>query len=102
MVDELLASLEPVTERQLRELLFPDPDDAQSTQLELARPSLQLPLIFITEYALARLWMSWGVRPDALIAIGDAKPDAKLDPVELASWTMIANLILNLDEVVTK
>jgi hypothetical protein len=38
----------------------------------------------------------------ALIAIGDAKPDAKFDPIELASWTMVANLILNLDEVVTK
>jgi len=38
----------------------------------------------------------------ALIAIGDAKPDAKFDPTELASWTMVANLILNLDEVVTK
>ena len=38
----------------------------------------------------------------ALIAIGDAPPNAKLDPIELASFTMVANLILNLDEVVTK
>ena len=37
-----------------------------------------------------------------LIAIGESKPDASLDPVELATWTMVANLILNLDEVITK
>ncbi|MEE2886163.1 MAG: DUF1553 domain-containing protein, partial [Planctomycetota bacterium] len=38
----------------------------------------------------------------ALIAIGDQPPDQKLDPVELATWTLVANLILNLDEVITK
>ncbi|HAH48337.1 MAG TPA: hypothetical protein DCM07_26530, partial [Planctomycetaceae bacterium] len=34
-----------------------------------------------------------------LIAVGESKPDPKLNPQELAAWTMIANLILNLDEV---
>jgi len=37
-----------------------------------------------------------------LIAIGDSKPDPKLDAAELAAWTMVANLILNLDEVINK
>ncbi|HEY7308269.1 MAG TPA: PSD1 and planctomycete cytochrome C domain-containing protein [Gemmataceae bacterium] len=37
-----------------------------------------------------------------LISVGELKPDAKLDPSELAAWTMIANLILNLDEVINK
>ncbi|QDT77910.1 Planctomycete cytochrome C [Gimesia maris] len=37
-----------------------------------------------------------------LIAVGESKPDPKLNPQELAAWTMIANLILNLDEVLTK
>ena len=37
-----------------------------------------------------------------LIGIGETKPDPRLDPGELAAWTMIANVILNLDEVVTK
>lgn len=36
-----------------------------------------------------------------LIAIGAAPPDDSFDPVELASWTMVANLILNLDTVLT-
>jgi hypothetical protein len=38
----------------------------------------------------------------ALIQIGDSKPDPALDPAELAAWTVAGNLILNLDEVVTK
>ncbi|HCN77361.1 MAG TPA: hypothetical protein DIT13_09240 [Verrucomicrobiales bacterium] len=37
-----------------------------------------------------------------LISQGESKPDDSLDPAELAAWTMIANLVLNLDELVTK
>ncbi|MBB5035594.1 PSD1 and planctomycete cytochrome C domain-containing protein [Prosthecobacter vanneervenii] len=36
------------------------------------------------------------------ISYGESKPDDKLNPAELAAWTMVANLVLNLDEVVTK
>jgi mono/diheme cytochrome c family protein len=37
-----------------------------------------------------------------LVAVGETKADAKLDPTEMAAWTMIANLVLNLDEVLNK
>jgi len=37
-----------------------------------------------------------------LIAVGETKPDTKFNPTELAAWTMIANLVLNLDEVLNK
>lgn len=43
--------------------------------------------------------------PDAakkLIAVGESAPDATLAPAELAAWTMVTNLILNLDEVINK
>ncbi|MEO6710602.1 MAG: acyltransferase domain-containing protein, partial [Planctomycetota bacterium] len=43
------------------------PAEPESAAAELARPALQLPAIFILEYALAQLWMSLGVRPSALI-----------------------------------
>ncbi len=36
------------------------------------------------------------------ISVGPLKFDESLDTSELASWTMIANVVLNLDEVVTK
>ncbi len=38
----------------------------------------------------------------AAIDTGDSAPDPALDPVELAAWTLMANLLLNLDETVTR
>ena len=40
--------------------------------------------------------------PDALLSEGESPRDESLDPVELASYTSVASLILNLDEVITK
>jgi hypothetical protein len=37
-----------------------------------------------------------------LLAVGDAKADETLDAATLASWTMVANSLLNLDEVLCK
>jgi len=38
----------------------------------------------------------------ALLTIGASKSDPKLDPKELAAWTTVASIILNLDETITK
>lgn len=38
----------------------------------------------------------------AAITAGESKPDPKLAEPELAAWTLVANLLLNLDETVTK
>jgi hypothetical protein len=38
----------------------------------------------------------------AVLRIGEAAADASLDPVDVAAWTAITGLILNLDEAVTK
>jgi hypothetical protein len=35
-----------------------------------------------------------------LIETGDSKPDATLAPVELASWTIIANTVMNRDDFI--
>lgn len=37
-----------------------------------------------------------------LLSVGESPRDGSLDTRELAAWTMVANLILNLDETVTK
>ncbi|MBC7965296.1 MAG: PSD1 domain-containing protein [Fuerstia sp.] len=37
-----------------------------------------------------------------LLAVGDSKVPSDADPVELATWTVSANVLLNLDEVVTR
>ena len=36
------------------------------------------------------------------VSYGESKRDEKLDPAELAAYTLVANLVLNLDETVTK
>jgi hypothetical protein len=37
-----------------------------------------------------------------LIAVGESKPDPKLDAAKLAAWTMLANQLMNLDEFLNK
>ena len=38
----------------------------------------------------------------SFLAVGDSKPKESLDPVELATMTSVARVILNLDETLTK
>ena len=52
-----------------------------------------------------KLTAFYKVRPEAarqLLAVGESPAPEKSDPVELASWTMLANELLNLDEVLNK
>jgi len=37
-----------------------------------------------------------------LISVGESKPDGTIDPATLAAWTMLANEMMNLDEVLNK
>jgi hypothetical protein len=37
-----------------------------------------------------------------LVSVGDSPRNEKLDPAELAAWSMIGSVLLNLDETVTK
>jgi hypothetical protein len=55
--------------------------------------------------ALERLRGQFRADPAAaaqLISVGESPRDPKLDAVELAAWTGLANLVLNLDEVVSR
>ena len=66
-VDRGLALFEEKTGRSLRPILFPSEEEMETTAEALLDPAIQLPVIFIIEYALAQLWMSWGVKPDLMI-----------------------------------
>ncbi len=61
-VDLCCRLLQPHLGLDLRQALFEDagPERLQSTQL--AQPAL-----FVVSWAMARLWMSWGVRPEAML-----------------------------------
>ncbi len=53
--------------RDLRDLLFPAPGREDEASAELAQTDVTQPALFAVEYALAKLWMAWGVRPQAMI-----------------------------------
>ncbi|MAU45848.1 MAG: polyketide synthase [Yangia sp.] len=63
-MDRGLGALAEISDEDVRALWLAE-DHAEADRA-LTRPSLQLPLIMITEYALAQLWMSWGIEPAAL------------------------------------
>jgi acyl transferase domain-containing protein/thioesterase domain-containing protein/acyl carrier protein len=65
-MDRGLAHLETLEARDIKALWLPEPGSEEQAAEDLRQPSLQLPLIMIVEYALAQLWMSWGVQPAAL------------------------------------
>lgn len=66
-IDKGLAILEPQLDFDIRALWLPETGADEAANERLQSPSVQLPLILIVEYALAQLWMSWGVKPAALI-----------------------------------
>ncbi|MFY0567872.1 MupA/Atu3671 family FMN-dependent luciferase-like monooxygenase [Archangium lansingense] len=65
-VDACLALLTPRLGRPLRPLLYPAPAQEAEAREALADPRYALPLLFTVEYALARLWMDWGLEPYAM------------------------------------
>jgi hypothetical protein len=59
----------------------------------------------VLKSSLARLRQTYSSDEAAakkLIAVGESKPDPALGPAELAAWTSLASLLLNLDETLTK
>jgi hypothetical protein len=80
------------------------------TQLEfMAKRLLSRPLraeeanvVEATLKDLLGFYQSHSEEAKKLISVGDSKPDPKVDVGTLAAWTMLANQLLNLDEVLNK
>lgn len=66
-VDRCAAILQPLLGRDLREILYPAEADAEMAAARLKQTLYTQPALFTIEYALAQLWISWGVQPAALI-----------------------------------
>lgn len=66
-MDKGLDILQPKLDYDVGAVWLPEAEGLAAADERLKTPSVQLPLIMIVEYALAQLWMSWGVKPSALI-----------------------------------
>jgi acyl transferase domain-containing protein/NAD(P)-dependent dehydrogenase (short-subunit alcohol dehydrogenase family)/acyl carrier protein/2-polyprenyl-3-methyl-5-hydroxy-6-metoxy-1,4-benzoquinol methylase len=64
-VDHCAELLLPLLGYDLRELLYLE--EAQAAAARLRQTAVAQPLLFVIEYALARLWMSWGIQPQAML-----------------------------------
>ena len=67
VVDECAQILKPLLGRDLREIMYPAPSDRETAAIFLRQTCFTQPALFVIEYALAQLWQSWGVKPQAMI-----------------------------------
>jgi len=65
-VDDCADLLRPFLPRDLREVMYPIAADEAAAAL-LRQTLYTQPALFAIEYALAQLWISWGIKPAALI-----------------------------------
>jgi hypothetical protein len=59
----------------------------------------------IVKASLVDLRTNYKAKPDEakkLIAFGESKANVTIDPIELATWTMLVNELMNLDEALNK
>ncbi|RPI02584.1 MAG: SDR family NAD(P)-dependent oxidoreductase, partial [Calditrichaeota bacterium] len=66
-IDACADFLLPVMGIDLREILYPPQDRLKEAEEKLQQTKFTQPLLFVIEYALAQLWKSWGIEPQAMI-----------------------------------
>jgi hypothetical protein len=96
--------------RRLAERALREASEKTADRLDfLARRLLARPFTAeeqkVVERMLGELLAQYKAQPDEakkLLAVGESKADASLDPQALAAWTMLSNALLNLDEVLNK
>ncbi|MDF5727930.1 MAG: beta-ketoacyl synthase N-terminal-like domain-containing protein [Rhizonema sp. PD38] len=59
--------LKPHLGLDLRPMLYPTEEQTQAALQQLQQTAMTQPALFVIEYALAKLWLEWGVRPQAML-----------------------------------
>jgi len=96
--------------RHLAELILVTPDPSERIRFDelsrrLLNRSLRDPERVVVANSLRSLLDYYREHPDEatqVVSVGESKPNDELPKVELAAWTMLANELLNLDEVLNK
>ncbi|QSJ14567.1 SDR family NAD(P)-dependent oxidoreductase [Nostoc sp. UHCC 0702] len=66
-VDNCCELLKPYLGLDLRQILYPTTAATSEATQQLIQTAITQPALFVIEYALAKLWMAWGVKPQAMI-----------------------------------
>lgn len=68
-LDRCIDLLKPYLDFDLFTILFPDSneEDRVLASVRLEQTEVTQPALFVIEYALAKLWMSWGIQPTSMI-----------------------------------
>ncbi len=66
-LDDCASALMAANGIDIRQILYPPEGDLNQASEQLKQTAITQPALFALEYALAKLWMSWGVQPAALI-----------------------------------
>ncbi|HEY0733430.1 MAG TPA: type I polyketide synthase, partial [Herpetosiphonaceae bacterium] len=66
-VDRCAKLLMPHLGQDLRGILYPSPERQELATQQLTQTAITQPALFVIEYALAKLLMVWGIKPQALI-----------------------------------
>ncbi|HHJ52520.1 MAG TPA: acyltransferase domain-containing protein, partial [Caldithrix abyssi] len=66
-VDRCCAILKEEMNLDLLPIIYPEEDEQEAAAEKLNQTEYTQPALFVIEYALARLWMHWGVQPAAMV-----------------------------------
>jgi acyl transferase domain-containing protein/acyl carrier protein len=66
-VDLCCQLLQPHLGLDLRSLIYPNEAESEAAAEKLQQTAITQPVLFVIEYALAKLWMSWGISPQTMI-----------------------------------
>src|SRR5439155_4170486 len=66
-VDFCAERLRPLLGLDLRTLLYAQTEKMEEAGEQLKQTAITQPALFVIEYALAKLWMSWNVKPEAML-----------------------------------
>jgi len=66
-VDHSVALLESLMGFDLLDILYPDPGREAAATERLNQTAVAQPALFVIEYALAKLWQAWGLKPHGMI-----------------------------------
>lgn len=66
-IDECCSLLKSIIDIDLKEIIYPKEESREIAEKKLNQTNITQPALFVIEYALAKLWMSFGLMPSAMI-----------------------------------